>query len=184
MWAATGIHRRRLAAGSEEAAQSPNVSDGVTVLAETEELVPGFAELSMLETVNWDHETTSHSTLAHPLEPYRDRLRKHGLPDAHELTTSRDGSVVSYAGMVICRQRPGTANGVVFVTLEDEAGFVNLILWQNIFDRFRAIVLTSSFLGVTGKLQRSENVIHIVVHTCWKPSQRIKPQTLASRDFR
>ena len=58
-----------------------------------------------------------------------------------------------YAGIVICRQRPGTASGVVFMTLEDETGFVNLVLWPDVFEKFGVIGRTTSFLGVTGKVQ-------------------------------
>ena len=59
----------------------------------------------------------------------------------------QDGRRVSYTGLVICRQRPGTASGVVFMTLEDEAGFVNLVVWPKVFQRYRPIILTTSFLG-------------------------------------
>lgn len=66
------------------------------------------------------------------------------------------------AGLVILRQRPGTANGVIFVTLEDETGVVNIIVWRKIYEQFRRAVIAGRLLRVTGRLQRENNVIHII----------------------
>ena len=65
----------------------------------------------------------------------------------------KDGDNVRYAGLVICRQRPGTAGGVVFMTLEDETGFVNAVIWESVFQRYSVLAKTISFLGITGTLQ-------------------------------
>ena len=77
------------------------------------------------------------------------------------------GRQVSYAGLVICRQRPGTAAGVVFMTLEDETGFVNLVVWSKVFERFRSTILGASFLGVSGTIQSQHNVVHIIAARFW-----------------
>lgn len=72
------------------------------------------------------------------------------------------GARVAVAGLVILRQRPGTAKGVIFVTLEDETGVVNIIVWRNIYERFRRAVIAGRMLRVTGRLQRAHGVTHIL----------------------
>ena len=99
--------------------------------------------------------TSDHSTRGHPLAPLRDELRAQGWPDARAIARGRDGSRVDYVGIVICRQQPGTAAGVVFMTLEDETGFVNLVVWKQVFAEYAHVIKTTSLLGVTGRLQVS-----------------------------
>jgi len=72
------------------------------------------------------------------------------------------GALVSTAGLVICRQRPQTASGVVFVTLEDETGFINLILWARTFERWRHVATTSALLAAHGKIERQGAVVYVV----------------------
>jgi len=74
-----------------------------------------------------------------------------------------DGSPVCVAGLVLVRQRPSTAKGIIFITIEDETGIANLIVWSRQFERFRHIIMNAKLLGVTGKLQREGEVIHIIV---------------------
>mgnify|MGYP001796813645 CR=1 FL=1 len=69
---------------------------------------------------------------------------------------------VAVAGLVILRQRPGTAKGVIFVTLEDETGVVNIIVWRHIYERFRRAVVAGRMLRVTGRMQRAHNVTHVL----------------------
>ncbi len=142
-----------------------------------------FGALTGLETVAWDYETTGHSTRGHPLEALRARLSALGLPDARAVGALPDGRRVRYAGLVIVRQRPGTAKGVVFMTMEDETGFVNVVLWKDVFDRHALLAKTSSFLGVTGKIQRASNVVHIVAESLWEPDSIDSPTRARSRDF-
>jgi error-prone DNA polymerase len=143
----------------------------------------GFRELSELEKVIWDYETTGHSPRGHPLGPLRDRLAALGLPDARAVQSMPNGKRVRYAGLVIVRQRPATAKGVVFMTLEDETGFVNLVLWQDVFNRHALVAKTSSFLGVTGKIQRESSVVHVVVESLWEPESLKRKASVRSRDF-
>ena len=96
----------------------------------------------------------------------------------------RDGARVHYAGLVIGRQRPGTASGVVFMTLEDETGFVNLVIWNQVFERQAVLIKTASFLGVSGKLQTQDNVTHIIAERFWPPKIGARPAGAKSRDFR
>jgi len=72
------------------------------------------------------------------------------------------GARVAVAGLVICRQRPGTARGVIFVTLEDETGIANIVVWAKVFERFRRAVIAGRCLKVTGRVQRDGDVVHVV----------------------
>jgi len=125
-----------------------------------------------------------HSPRGHPLEPLREALRARRLPDARTLSSWPHGRRVHYAGLVICRQRPGTASGVVFMTLEDETGFVNVVIWSPVYDRFKILVKTTSFLGVSGKLQVQSGVVHLIADGFWTPRVGIRPVGVDSRDFR
>jgi error-prone DNA polymerase len=144
---------------------------------------PGFAPLSDFEEVGWDYRRTSHSTRRHPLEPMRAGLIRHGLPDARTVASMENGAMIRYAGLVICRQRPGTAGGVVFMTLEDETGFVNAVVWESVFQRYAVLAKTVSFLGITGKLQVEDGVVHLVAEELWEPSLDLKPASAGSRNF-
>lgn len=73
-----------------------------------------------------------------------------------------DGARVTVAGLVILRQRPGTAKGVVFVTLEDETGVVNVVVWRKVFERFRRAVIAGRMLRITGRMQRAHEVTHVI----------------------
>lgn len=150
-----------------------------------EETVPGFAPLDSFETIAWDHRTTGSSTRGHPLLPLRSRLAAAGLPTAREVSERRNGTRARYAGIVICRQRPGTASGVVFMTLEDETGFVNLVLWPDVFEAHRQLAQTLSFLGAAGRIQAEQGTVHLVVDGLFRPaiSKTAAPPEIPSRDF-
>jgi error-prone DNA polymerase len=81
---------------------------------------------------------------------------------AADLATIRDGSRVEVAGIILVRQRPGSARGVLFVTIEDETGHANLILWPSVFEKQRRLVLSASMIACRGKLQREGEVIHVI----------------------
>ena len=147
------------------------------------EPVPSFDPLNAFEEVTWDYRRTLHSARRHPLEPLRGQLAAQGLPDARSLASMRDGERVRYAGLVICRQRPGTAGGVVFMTLEDETGFVNIVLWERLFEKYALLAKTTTFLGITGTLQAEEGVVHLVAEELWKPKINQAVIGAPSRDF-
>ena len=111
---------------------------------ETAEPEAAFTPLEPLEVVHWDYAFTSHSARGHPLATLRDKLSALGLPDAATVLAMPDGRRIHYAGQVICRQRPGTARGVVFMTLEDESGFVNLVVWDKVFKEYEILAKTLS----------------------------------------
>ena len=140
-----------------------------TLPLEIGEDVPTASRRSASSRRSWDYRASLHSARGHPLAPLRDELRAQGLPDARTVARVRDGSASRYAGIVICRQRPGTASGVMFMTLEDETGFVNLVVWPQVFEEYAQAAKTASLLGVTGRLQKQQNVVHIVVQKTWKP---------------
>src|SRR5690606_2454009 len=105
-----------------------------------------------------------HSTAGHPLAPLRPTLERLGLFASSHVNALGHGRHVHYAGLVICRQRPATASGVVFLTLEDEAGFLNVVTWPAVYEQFAVLVKTSVFLGVSGKLQVESGVAHLIAH--------------------
>ena len=144
---------------------------------------PGFDDLAPGETIAWDYRTSAHSPRGHPLAALRAQLGARGLPDARTVSAMRDGRKARYAGLVICRQRPGTAGGVVFMTLEDETGFVNLVIWDRVFEEHALIARTASFLGATGRIQRADGVVHLVADTLWRPELDAGPNAVGSRDF-
>ena len=109
-----------------------------------------------------DYRRLSLSLKAHPASFLRARLSARGILCSEALRSVKNGERVTVAGLVLVRQRPGTAAGVIFMTLEDETGVANIIVWPKIFERLRAIVLGSRFVAVTGKLQSEQGVIHIV----------------------
>ncbi|HML11243.1 MAG TPA: error-prone DNA polymerase, partial [Stellaceae bacterium] len=114
------------------------------------------------EHVVEDYATTSLSLKRHPLAFLRDELREDGIVTAAELVTLPVECRVRVAGLVLIRQRPGSAKGVIFITLEDETGVANLIIWPPILERFRRTALGATLLYCRGRLQREEGVIHVV----------------------
>ena len=109
-----------------------------------------------------DYRRLSLSLKAHPASFMRARLSARGILRSEALSSIKNGERVTVAGLVLVRQRPGTAGGVIFMTLEDETGVANIIVWPKVFERLRAIVLGARFIAVIGKLQSEQGVIHIV----------------------
>jgi error-prone DNA polymerase len=142
-----------------------------------------FARLDAAETIRWDYRTADLSPRGHPLEAVRATLRAQGLPDAAAVARIPHGRRVRYAGAVICRQRPSTAKGVVFLTLEDETGFVNVVLWPKVWARHRVLVKTSPLLGITGRLESQQGVAHLIADHVWLPRLTQPVPTGGSRDF-
>jgi error-prone DNA polymerase len=114
------------------------------------------------EHVVEDYASLSLTLKRHPLAFLRAELAGEGLVTAAELAHLPVDRRLSIAGIVLIRQRPGSANGVVFITIEDETGIANLIVWPAILERFRRAALGASLLRCIGKLQREESVIHVV----------------------
>ncbi len=114
------------------------------------------------EHIVQDYMTLHLSLKAHPLSLLRRRLAARGIAQNETLAAMANGKRVTVAGLVLVRQRPGTAKGVVFVTLEDETGITNAIVWPAVFEKFRRTLLASRLLAVHGVLQRQGLVMHVV----------------------
>jgi error-prone DNA polymerase len=109
-----------------------------------------------------DYRSTGLSLRRHPVSFLRADLRAQRIVRCADLANARDGQRLTVAGIVLVRQRPGSARGVLFITIEDETGHANLIVWPSVFDRQRRLVLTASMLACRGKVQREGEVIHVV----------------------
>src|SRR5438874_10132044 len=115
--------------------------------------------MTMPERVRADYETMNLTTGPHPM-----KLLRESLPNvwrAADLAQAKHGSIVQIGGNVICRQRPGTAKGFVFISLEDETGVANAILDPNLFERFRLLITEEAFLLIEGEVQNSDHVVLI-----------------------
>ncbi len=144
---------------------------------------PHFAAVSAGESILWDYRTSMHSTRGHPLQCIRRELDRRGLPLAEEVVRMKDGRAADYVGLVICRQRPGTASGVTFYTLEDETGFVNVVVWRQVFERHALLGKTALVLGVSGRIQAQEGVVHLVADSLWDPDLRLSAAGTSVRNF-
>jgi DNA-directed DNA polymerase III PolC len=133
------------------------------------DLEPAVAlpSLTMGEQVVDDYGSISMSLRSHPLELLRPRFAGRGVSPTSVLEDSKDEDEFVLAGLVLVRQRPGTASGVVFVTIEDEHGIANLVVWPRVFDAHRRIVMGSRLLAVRGHIQREKTVIHLVAEELW-----------------
>ena len=127
--------------------------------------------LTLGEQVVDDYGSFSMSLRKHPLALLRPAFSTRGISSTSVLEGSKNGDIFTLAGLVLVRQRPGTASGVVFVTLEDEHGIANLVVWPKVFDTHRRIVMGARLLGVRGKIQREGEgdyvVIHLVAEQLW-----------------
>ncbi|MEZ4752671.1 MAG: OB-fold nucleic acid binding domain-containing protein, partial [Bdellovibrionota bacterium] len=128
------------------------------------ETSPNFPKESSWEKIRYDYESHGVSLYAHPMSYFRKYLMANLYMDSKTLQQTSK-KYVRTSGVVICRQMPSTASGVLFITLEDEFGFVNLVLWKRVYEQFRDTILSHSFLLVEGKLDSPKNarVIHIIV---------------------
>jgi len=109
-----------------------------------------------------DYRSTGLSLRRHPVSFLRPDLAQRRIVRCADLPTIRDGKQVEVAGIILVRQRPGSARGVLFVTIEDETGHANLILWPSVFEKQRALVLSASMVACRGKLQKEGEVIHVI----------------------
>ncbi|MGY0650456.1 error-prone DNA polymerase [Luteimonas sp. A537] len=166
-WQVAGIERQRpLLPGSpvEEAVALPVPGAGEDVLA--------------------DYRNIGLSLRAHPLALLRDQLRTRRLLASHEVQGRRHGSHVAVAGIVTQRQKPQTASGTIFVTLEDEHGMVNVIVWPRVAERRRKALLGSTLLAVRGRWERVDGVEHLIAGDLEDLSPLLGGLHAESRDFR
>jgi error-prone DNA polymerase len=122
---------------------------------------PPLQPMNTEERLVSDYAGTGLTVGRHPMFYRRAQLRRQGVLSAKELSACADGTLVRAAGCVIARQRPGTAKGFIFISMEDETGIANVIVTPDLYDRDRIVVTRSRFLLVEGPLQNQDNVIHV-----------------------
>ena len=138
--------------------------------------------MTVSEHVVHDYAATSLSLKAHPVSFVREKLQQLHILSTKDLNEVSDGKFVKVAGLVLVRQRPGTAGGVCFMTIEDETGYSNLVIFQNLFDKYRKEILQSRLIMVEGKLQREGEVIHVIVSRCYNFSKLLRHLTPARNE--
>ena len=136
-----------------------------------------------IEEVYADYETTGLSLRAHPVSFVRDQLNRLRVTSAIELKQMADGRFVRVAGLVLLRQRPSTAKGITFVTLEDETGSMNLVLKPEIWEKFYKTARRSNAWLVHGVLENREGIVHVLAGRVEDLSTQVGGLVVKSRDF-
>jgi error-prone DNA polymerase len=157
-----GVQHRRDALWKSERAgrrEGPLLRDGES-LREDSDARP-LQQMNIEERLVADYAGTGLTVGKHPMHYRRAELRRSNILSAQELRLRRDGEYVRVAGCIIARQRPGTAKGFIFISMEDETGIANVIVTPDLYDRDRLVVTSSKFLLVEGPLQNQDNVIHV-----------------------
>ncbi len=129
--------------------------------------------MARAEHVVADYQTLRLSLKAHPMRFFRASLRAQGFRAAADLPAMGHGPKVSLAGLVLIRQKPGSAKGVCFITLEDETGIANLVVWPKMFAAFRAVIMSARLMVVHGRVQSDGHVIHVVADRLEDRSNRL-----------
>ena len=130
-----------------------------------------------------DYQSTGLTLERHPMCLLRRHLDRYNYVTAAALPQRQNGQAINVAGLVITKQRPGTASGVTFVTLEDETGQINAILWKKIAEEYRAALLNARLLGITGELQIEGKVIHVIAKRLFDHTEMLGGLSVQSRDF-
>jgi error-prone DNA polymerase len=133
--------------------------------------------MTMSEHVVHDYAVTSLSLKAHPVSFIREKLDQLHVVSTKQLSALKNGDFVKVAGLVLVRQRPGTAGGICFMTIEDETGFANAVIFESLFEKFRKEILQSRLIMVEGKLQIEGEVIHVIVKRCYNFSSLLRTLT-------
>jgi error-prone DNA polymerase len=131
-----------------------------------------------------DYQSTGLTLERHPMCLLRRHLDRYNYIAAGQLAMRLTGEQINVAGLVITKQRPGTASGVTFVTLEDESGQINVIMWKQIAEEFRSVLLNARLLGIAGELQIEGKVIHIIARRLFDHTAMLGDLSVHSRDFR
>jgi error-prone DNA polymerase len=147
------------------------------------EALPALLPPGEAEGIVADYASLGLTLGRHPLALLRNHLGKAGLLSSRELNMQPHGSSARVAGLVTCRQRPDTASGVVFVTLEDETGCVNVVVWRDLGERQSSELLGARLLGVQGSIQRDGEVVHLVARRLYDYTGLLGPLNVESRDF-
>ncbi|MBB5193645.1 error-prone DNA polymerase [Silvimonas terrae] len=151
--------------------------------SETDGLFPDLPAATLGQDISADYQSLRLSLRGHPLALLRERLRRDKLISAAELKRLPGGRRVKVCGIVVGRQRPGTANGVVFVTLEDETGNTNVVVWEKIAATYRKALLGSRLMVVHGEIQHVEGVLHVIARKLEDRTHLLGDLLTRSRDF-
>ncbi len=169
-FASLGLDRRRALWAVRGLDDAPLPLFAAALSREAEVTLP---EMALGEQVAEDYRTLRLSLKRHPLALLRGDLAGDGFASCEVLSRAAHGRAAKVAGLVTARQRPGSANGVIFITLEDETGIANLIVWPDVFERFRRTVLASTLLGIEGKVQRQGMVVHLLAERLFDLGDRL-----------
>jgi len=145
--------------------------------------VPPLAAPGEGDEIVGDYAALGLTLRRHPLALLRERLKRRGIRDAAEVAETRHGRRIRTAGLVTCRQRPATASGVIFVTLEDETGYVNLVVWNDLAERQRRELLGARLLEVAGEVQREGRVVHVLARRLIDLTPLLGRLATTSHDF-
>lgn len=135
------------------------------------------------QNVAGDYAATGFTLRRHPLALLRDHLARFGASSSEELRQLGNEQMMKIAGLVTCRQRPMTASGVTFLTLEDEAGHMNVVVWPALGERLRPVLRQAMLIGVVGRVQESDGVIHVIADNLVDLTSWLGELSLSSRDF-
>jgi error-prone DNA polymerase len=135
------------------------------------------------EEVFADYHSVGLSLKAHPVSFFRSQLDQLRVVPAANFANLKDGRFIRVAGLVLVRQRPGTAKGITFVTVEDETGVADLIIRMDVWERFYTVSRTAPAYIATGRLQNQQGVIHVLVSRLENLSDAVNGLRLRSRDF-
>ena len=152
-------------------------------LAKFRETIPLLKTPTDWNTTLADYASCGLTLEKHPLELLRPELAGQGICTADRLARKKNGQFVQVAGLVLNRQRPGTASGVVFITLEDETGHINLVIWPKTAETLRKTVLQSKLMFAAGQIQIESGVIHLIASHLRDDSHRLGGLQTKSRDF-
>ncbi len=178
VWAIRGLSDNRLPLFDHADSEANEPAVALTAMTRGREVVEDYRSVGL-------------SLRNHPVSFLRATLNERRITSCADLAQRRDGSRLTVAGIVLVRQRPGSAQGVLFVTIEDETGHANLIVWPSVFERQRRILLSATMLACRGKLQKEGEVIHVIaeeitdlsaqLRSVGDETRGIRPST---RDFR
>ncbi len=176
---------RRAAVWQSLATDEASTSMPLLQMLEPDNSVPDeLVAMSPMEEVHRDYQTTGLSLKAHPVSFIRRQLNELRCRAASDLPAIRDGQHVRVAGIVLMRQRPATAKGITFVTIEDETGAMNLVMFAAVWKRFFKIARASNAWIVDGKLENRKGVIHVIVGRVEDLSEMMQDLPTKTRDFR
>lgn len=145
---------------------------------------PAIAPLSLGQNVLADFAATGLTLRSHPIRLIRSDLsERFRVSRSDQLKAIRSGRTIAVAGLVTCRQRPGTASGVTFVTLEDEVGNTNVVVWRDVAEQFRVALLASRLLVVTGRLEHQGPITHLIATQLLDASEMLGELQVAGREF-